>query len=30
MREILSLPIYPQLDPGAIDRVVREILRFFE
>jgi len=30
MREILSLPIYPQLAPHAADRVVREIRRFFE
>ena len=30
MREILSLPMYPQLGDGAADRVVREIRRFFE
>ncbi|HEX3862317.1 MAG TPA: DegT/DnrJ/EryC1/StrS family aminotransferase [Stellaceae bacterium] len=29
-REILSLPIYPQLARDAVDRVVREIRRFFE
>ncbi len=27
--EILSLPIYPQLGPGAADRVIAEIHRFF-
>ena len=30
MREILSLPIYPQLAPDAADRVIAEIRRFFE
>ena len=30
MREILSLPIYPQLGEAAADRVIREIRRFFE
>ncbi|HEY8871658.1 MAG TPA: DegT/DnrJ/EryC1/StrS family aminotransferase [Stellaceae bacterium] len=30
MREILSLPIYPQLAPDAADRVIREVRRFFE
>jgi len=30
MREILSLPIYPQLGPDAVDRVIAEIRRFFE
>jgi dTDP-4-amino-4,6-dideoxygalactose transaminase len=30
MREILSLPIYPQLDADAADRVVAETRRFFE
>ncbi len=28
--EILSLPIYPQLDDAAVERVIREIRRFFE
>jgi dTDP-4-amino-4,6-dideoxygalactose transaminase len=28
-REILSLPIYPQLSDGAVDRVITEIRRFF-
>ena len=30
MREILSLPIYPQLGPDAADRVIAEIRGFFE
>ena len=30
MREILSLPIYPQLAEAAADRVIAEIRRFFE
>jgi dTDP-4-amino-4,6-dideoxygalactose transaminase len=30
MREILSLPIYPQLGPDAVDRVIAEIRRFYE
>jgi dTDP-4-amino-4,6-dideoxygalactose transaminase len=30
MREILSLPIYPQLGPDAADRVIAEIRRFYE
>jgi dTDP-4-amino-4,6-dideoxygalactose transaminase len=30
MREILSLPIYPQLGLDAADRVIAEIRRFFE
>jgi dTDP-4-amino-4,6-dideoxygalactose transaminase len=30
MREILSLPIYPQLGADAADRVIAEIRRFFE
>jgi dTDP-4-amino-4,6-dideoxygalactose transaminase len=30
MREILSLPIYPQLAPDAADRVIAAIRRFFE
>jgi dTDP-4-amino-4,6-dideoxygalactose transaminase len=30
MREILSLPIYPQLAADATDRVIAEIRRFFE
>jgi dTDP-4-amino-4,6-dideoxygalactose transaminase len=30
MREILSLPIYPQLAAAAVDRVIAEIRRFFE
>jgi hypothetical protein len=32
MREILSLPIYPQLGAAAAaaDRVIAEIRRFFE
>jgi len=30
MREILSLPIYPQLAGEAADRVIAEIRRFFE
>ena len=30
MREILSLPIYPQLAADASDRVIAEIRRFFE
>ena len=29
-REILSLPIYPQLSLAAVDRVISEIRRFFE
>jgi dTDP-4-amino-4,6-dideoxygalactose transaminase len=29
-REILSLPIYPQLDGAAVDRVITQIRRFFE
>jgi dTDP-4-amino-4,6-dideoxygalactose transaminase len=28
--EILSLPIYPQLGPAAVDRVIGEIGRFFD
>lgn len=28
-REILSLPMYPQLSDGAVDRVIAEIRRFF-
>jgi dTDP-4-amino-4,6-dideoxygalactose transaminase len=28
-REILSLPMYPQLAPEAVDRVIAEIRRFF-
>jgi dTDP-4-amino-4,6-dideoxygalactose transaminase len=28
-REILSLPIYPQLGDEAVDRVIAEIRRFF-
>ena len=28
-REILSLPIYPQLDDEAVDRVIAEIRRFY-
>jgi dTDP-4-amino-4,6-dideoxygalactose transaminase len=28
-REILSLPVYPQLPNGAVDRVISEIRRFF-
>ena len=28
--QILSLPIYPQLGEAAVDRVIREIRRFFE
>src|SRR5712671_2722374 len=30
MREILSLPIFPQLGPDAVDRVIAEIRRFLE
>ena len=30
MREILSLPIYPQLAAAAVDRTIAEIRRFFE
>jgi dTDP-4-amino-4,6-dideoxygalactose transaminase len=30
MPEILSLPIYSQLGPDAVDRVIAEIRRFFE
>jgi len=30
MREILSLPIYPQLAPDAANRVIAETRRFFE
>jgi dTDP-4-amino-4,6-dideoxygalactose transaminase len=30
MREILSLPIYPQLAEEAADRVIAETRRFFE
>lgn len=30
VREILSLPIYPQLGEAAVDRVIREIRRFYE
>jgi dTDP-4-amino-4,6-dideoxygalactose transaminase len=29
-REILSLPIYPQLDGAAVNRVVTQVRRFFE
>ncbi len=29
-REILSLPIYPQLGGAAVDRIIAEIRRFFE
>ena len=28
-REILSLPMYPQLPDAAVDRVIAEIRRFF-
>jgi dTDP-4-amino-4,6-dideoxygalactose transaminase len=28
-REILSLPMYPQMDDAAVDRVIAEIRRFF-
>ena len=27
--EILSLPIYPQLSPAAVERVIDQIRRFF-
>jgi dTDP-3-amino-3,4,6-trideoxy-alpha-D-glucose transaminase len=29
-REILSLPIYPQLPAASVDRVIAETRRFFE